>query len=77
VLFSAVSIRSNRRDILVRGDEGEVEYFCVYCPDTGDVYGVPIEDVRGRRGALRVSPTRNAQARRIRWARDYALPDVD
>jgi len=52
---------------------GEVEYFGVYCPDTEEVYLVPIEDVHDRGAYLRVEPTRNGQAKGVRWAKDYVL----
>jgi hypothetical protein len=46
----------------------------VFCPDTDDAYLVPIEDVPTGHAYLRVEPTRDSQARKIRWARDYVLP---
>jgi hypothetical protein len=56
---------------------GEIEYFAVYCPETTGVYLVPIEDLSVRaQGALRVDPSRNGQARRIRKAADYEIGRV-
>ncbi|MBM3667459.1 MAG: hypothetical protein FJW90_08285 [Actinobacteria bacterium] len=74
VLFSGISVRCNTREILTRGYEGEVELFLISCPDNDRIYAVPIEEVTGGCGSLRVAPTRNGQRRRVRWARDYELP---
>jgi hypothetical protein len=53
---------------------GEIDLFAVYCPQTGRVYLVPIEDVpTGRQASLRVDPSGNGQAKGIRWAREYEL----
>jgi len=47
----------------------------VYCPDTDAVYLVPITDVPDRGACLRVKPTKNNQAKGVRWAKDYVLGD--
>jgi hypothetical protein len=53
---------------------GEIDFFGVYCPETDSVYLVPIEVVTSSRFcALRVTPTRNNQTKRIRWAKDYLV----
>jgi PD-(D/E)XK endonuclease len=60
--------------ITSRAYTGEVEYFGVFCPETGGVYLVPIEDLPTRcQGSLRVEPCRNAQKRRIRHAAQYEI----
>jgi hypothetical protein len=57
-----------------RSYAGEVDYFGVYCRDTGAVYLVPIGDVPNRRSAaLRVEPSRNQQQERIRPAEQYEV----
>jgi hypothetical protein len=56
---------------------GEIDYFAVYCPDTGGVDLVPVEDAPVRsKGTLRVSAARNGQKRRIRTAADYEIGHV-
>ena len=51
--------------------QGQCDYFAVFCPQTGQVYYVPV-DICGRRGcSLRIDPTRNGQSVGVRWARDY------
>ncbi len=61
-----------RRDYL-----GEIDFFGIYCPETRGVYLVPIEDAQIRRqGALRVSPARNNQSRRIRLAATYEIANL-
>jgi hypothetical protein len=48
--------------------------FFVYCPDTDRVYALDVEEAGAFRGALRVVPTANGQAKGIRWAADHELP---
>jgi hypothetical protein len=63
---------SRRRDY-----RGEIDYFCVHCPDTGGVYLVPIDDLPVRtEAALRVDPTRNGQRSGIRSAHAYEVGTV-
>ena len=54
---------------------GEVDFFGVYCPDTDTVYLVPSADVEYCHNsvALRVTPPKNNQAKRVRWAADYEI----
>lgn len=60
-----------------RDYQGEVDYFAVYCSETGGVYLIPIEDLPLRRqGALRVDPSRNGQQKRIRLAAKYEIGRV-
>jgi hypothetical protein len=60
-----------------RGYQGEIDLFAVYCPQTGGVYVVPIEDVPLKRSAaLRVHPARNSQRRGIRPAERYEIGRV-
>jgi hypothetical protein len=39
----------------------------------GHPYLVPITDVPDRGACLRVKPTKNNQAKGVRWAKDYVL----
>ena len=53
---------------------GEIDAFAVYCPQTGKVYLVPIQDVPvGRQASLRVEQAANGQAQGMRWAKDYEI----
>jgi hypothetical protein len=55
-----------------------VDYFAVYCKETGGVYLVPIGDVAvTSMAALRVEAPRNAQRKHIRPATDYEIGSVD
>jgi hypothetical protein len=74
--FVAKSVRSNTRRTFLRGYENEIDLFIVYCPETDGIYVIPIEEATSSVGALRVAPTANGQAKRIRWARDYELAGV-
>lgn len=77
ILFNTESVRANRNGWFRRDYAGEVEYLAVWCRETDTAYLVPVDHCATRGGALRVLPTRNGQARRIRWAKDYELPAVD
>ena len=74
VEFRTTSVRTNTTEILTRGYVGEIELFLVYCPGNDQIYAVPINDAPATICCLRVSPSRNGQKERIRWARDYQLP---
>jgi hypothetical protein len=57
---------------------GEVDFFGVYCVETGGVYLIPIGDALLRReGALRVDPPKNNQRKFIRYAAQYEIGRVD
>ena len=50
----------------------DVDAFAAYCAATDDCYFLPIDLFPDRRNIqLRLRPTRNNQARRINWAKDY------
>jgi len=56
---------------------GQVDFFAVYCRETGGVYLVPIEDAQQDHSAsLRLAPARNNQAQKVRWAADYEIGRV-
>lgn len=74
IKFRTRSVRSNTKKAIVRGYEGEIDIFLVFCPDTGKVYVVPIEEATRAQGSLRVEPTSNGQESGVRWAEDFALP---
>ena len=60
--------------ILRRNYIGEIDLFAVCCRETCAVYLVPIEDVLTRSWAcLRLTPPRNNQHRRVRYAADYEI----
>jgi PD-(D/E)XK nuclease superfamily protein len=74
VLFSANSVRTNTKKVLLREYKEDADMFMVHCPDTGQIYAVPIADATRTMGTLRIEPTANGQDKRVRWARDYELP---
>src|SRR5579864_7928291 len=55
---------------------GQIEYFAVYCRDTGKVYLVPVDHVGTTNARLRLVETENRQSKNVRWARDYELLEV-
>lgn len=54
---------------------GRADVFAVHVQETGAQYVVPITEAMRTKLYLRLSPTHNGQARRIRWARDFLLTD--
>jgi len=58
---------------IMKGYKGEADYFGVYSPDTGKVYLVPVDDAPDREARLRLYPTKNNQAKSVRWAKDYEI----
>ena len=72
--FNTVSVRSNTTRAIKRAYHGEADLFLVYCPDTGRVYAVDVDEAASSLGSLRVAPAVNGQAKGIRWAADYELP---
>jgi PD-(D/E)XK endonuclease len=74
VQFSSQSVQSNTRGSRILSYAGQVDLFIVYCPDNQRVYAIPANDVPNRGMYLRVSPPRNRQTKRVRWAKEYELP---
>ncbi|HLQ30225.1 MAG TPA: group I intron-associated PD-(D/E)XK endonuclease [Ktedonobacteraceae bacterium] len=56
-----------------RDYRGQVDYFAVYCSDTGKVYLIPVDHVGTANASLRLLPTANKQEKNVRWAKDYEL----
>ena len=55
----------------------EIDAVGAYSPELNRSFLVPVEEISGMRAIhLRLAPTRNNQARGIRWADDYALESV-
>jgi PD-(D/E)XK endonuclease len=75
IMFAVRSVRSNTRRTYSRTYENEVDLFLVCCPETDRIYAIPIEEATSSVAALRVAPTANGQAKGIRWAREYELPE--
>lgn len=48
----------------------EFDYFAVYCPDTEQIYVLPLGD-NPTQGYLRCEETRNGQKQKIHWANEY------
>jgi hypothetical protein len=75
IILAARSVRSNTHRTYLRTYENEVDLFVVCCPETDQIYAMPIEETTSSVGALWVAPTANGQAKGIRWAREYELPE--
>ncbi len=55
---------------------GEIDLFGVYCGELHTCYLVPVDEVPAQRCYLRVEPSRNNRAQRVRWAKDYLIGEV-
>jgi hypothetical protein len=52
----------------------EIDAIAAYSPDTDRCYLIPVEETEGHVTlSLRLTPTGNNQAERVRWAHDYEL----
>jgi PD-(D/E)XK endonuclease len=73
VVFKTVSSYAHHRSAQVarRGYQGEIDYFGVHCAETGGVYLVPIDEVPGTDGRLRVDPALNGQQEGVHPAERY------
>lgn len=67
----SVSARSGER----RGYQGQADDFLVYCPQTDEVYRVPVEDCAGtERVVLSINPEYAARKRTpVRWAHEHVF----
>jgi hypothetical protein len=72
IIFNCYSSHAHRNGPSTRRYTGQVEYFGVYCPETDDIYLIPVDDVPIK-GCLRVEPTRNNQRKKVRWASEFRL----
>src|SRR5205085_10152139 len=75
VCFRSHRLRAAKRETgwhrRVTNYAGKIEFFGVYCPETDQVYLVPIGEATNRTCSLRVTPAKNGQHKGIRWAKDY------
>ena len=56
------------------GYEGRAEYFCVYSPDTENVYMISVAEApRTSSMRLRLQAPKNNQEKNIKWASDYEI----
>jgi hypothetical protein len=82
VYFRPHRLRAARRETgwerRVTSYNGAVDFFGVYCPENESVYLVPISALGSYRVcSLRVTPPKNNQLKRIRWADEYLVVPLD
>ena len=71
ILFNRKSVTWNRTATYTTPyTKEEIDWFLVYCPDTNELYKVPVED---RVVHLRVNSPKNNQVEHIKWAKNYVL----
>jgi hypothetical protein len=70
---SSYSHHAHRNGPARRGYRGQADVFGIYCPETDEVYVVPVDAVPSTQGALRVTAPANGQRRLIRWAEEFRL----
>jgi hypothetical protein len=76
VVFSTCSSYAHHPNprVVKRDDQGEIDYFGVFCPETRRSYLIPIAEVPLRREAkLRVHPQRNNQRLGVRLAARFEI----
>lgn len=54
-------------------NKSQIDTFGIYCPETAKCYLVPIEEASMIEIYLRIEPTKNNQAEKIKWAKDYEI----
>jgi PD-(D/E)XK endonuclease len=74
VSFSTRSVMTTKTRNVARNYSGQADVFLVFCPQTGKVYVVPVDDAPATGMSLRVDGCRNSQRQRVNWASDYELP---
>ena len=55
--------------------EGRADVFGVYCPALDRVFVVPVEETARSKTHLRLTPARNGQERRVRYADDFGVAE--
>jgi hypothetical protein len=68
-LYSARRARDGLRRTFY--SEEEIDAFAAYCDDTASCYFFELADLAQNEMRLRLGPTRNNQAKGVRWAKDY------
>ena len=53
--------------------KGQIDYFGIYCAEIDKTYLVPVGSIGETQGSLRINPTKNKQARYVRWGTDYEV----
>lgn len=71
ITFAACNVQRDTQKR--RSYVGEIDFFGVYCPQNNGVYLVPVDISCTNSASLRVEPTKNGQAQRIRWAKDFEI----
>ena len=72
VIYNARRHAGSKYDAFRRYEDGEVDVFAVWCPDTRQLYAVPAAHSSGVEGRLRLAETKNRQAKKIKWARAFS-----
>ena len=54
---------------------GQIDFFVVHCPENGEFYEVPVNDVGVKNGILRIDKPKRTEkgCQNIRWAKDYKI----
>jgi hypothetical protein len=71
IIFNTASVTANGKRS--RGYDGDAEFFGVFCPETDEVYLVPIAATAKVKGRLRFTVPRNNQAKRILYASTFKI----
>lgn len=56
-------------------EDGEIDYFAVYCPQTSDAFMVEVEEAPSAEMSIRLEKPKNGQTKGINMADDYRLTE--
>lgn len=56
-----------------KGYKGECDYFAAFCPDNHIIYFIKVNECGERGVILRITPPKNNQKSKVRYAFDYIL----
>jgi hypothetical protein len=55
-----------------KGYIGQIDLFAIYCPETGFVYLIKVDEFN-MCGSLRIDDPKNKQNKGIKWAKDFKI----
>jgi hypothetical protein len=71
VAFDSASHNVATKNRQMRDYRGQCDYFAAYCEKIDKIYLVPVDQASLTSTNLRLAPTKNNQAKNIRWAEEY------
>lgn len=66
-------LRENGSSVKSSYSKEHIDVFMIFCPETDEVYSVPVDEATNTEMCLRVEPTGNGQTKGINWAEEYIV----